>query len=265
MTLEEAIIHAEEVVDRCEVTDGDRACTEAHRQLAEWLRELQETRKERDYWQEKAHSYEQTIFKLTDAISKQPKRTFVELLVHYPHPDVCTYPEYKGKPYYSIKYIEDGECFVGFGTYKPEVLSQYLRDYFMPSAQPHLITMIQTGIKATDADDPYSCGMRNGMRWCMSLIDGKDPLYENCPSSQLEERTEKRTETHACDLISRQAAVELAMKYCPDDDGAVQCDGDIRGLLDELENLPPAQPEPERTMEEFMYGQDMGNPEDGSL
>ena len=73
MTLEEAIIHAEEVVDRCEVTDGDRACAEAHRQLAEWLRELQETRKERDYWQEKAHSYEQTIFKLTDAISKQPE------------------------------------------------------------------------------------------------------------------------------------------------------------------------------------------------
>lgn len=46
------------------------------------------------------------------------------------------------------------------------------------------------------------------------------------------------------DLISRQAAVELVMKYCPDDDGAVQCDGDIRGLLDELENLPSAQPEP---------------------
>jgi len=40
MTLEEAIIHAEEVVDRCEVTDGDRACAEAHRQLAEWLKEL---------------------------------------------------------------------------------------------------------------------------------------------------------------------------------------------------------------------------------
>ena len=43
------------------------------------------------------------------------------------------------------------------------------------------------------------------------------------------------------DLISRQAAVELAMKYCPDDDGAVQCDGDIRELLDELENLPLVQ------------------------
>ena len=33
------------------------------------------------------------------------------------------------------------------------------------------------------------------------------------------------------------------MKYCTDDDGAVQCDGDIRELLDELENLPPVQPE----------------------
>lgn len=43
------------------------------------------------------------------------------------------------------------------------------------------------------------------------------------------------------DLIGRQAAVELVMKYCPDDDGTVQCDGDIKELLDELENLPPVQ------------------------
>ena len=45
MTLDEAIIHAEEVADRCDVTDGDRACAEAHRQLAEWLKELKELRK----------------------------------------------------------------------------------------------------------------------------------------------------------------------------------------------------------------------------
>lgn len=32
-----------------------------------------------------------------------------------------------------------------------------------------------------------------------------------------------------------------------------------------FEHLPSVQPEPEHTMEEFMYGQDMGNPEDGSL
>ena len=46
------------------------------------------------------------------------------------------------------------------------------------------------------------------------------------------------------DTISQQTAVELVMKYCPDDDGAVQCDGDIRELLDELENLPLTQSEP---------------------
>lgn len=40
MTLEEAIIHAEDVADRCSVTDGDRRCKQEHRQLAEWLKLL---------------------------------------------------------------------------------------------------------------------------------------------------------------------------------------------------------------------------------
>lgn len=44
MTLDEAIIHAEEVADRCEVTDGDCKCAAEHRQLAEWLKELKERR-----------------------------------------------------------------------------------------------------------------------------------------------------------------------------------------------------------------------------
>lgn len=53
-----------------------------------------------------------------------------------------------------------------------------------PSAELDLIAKIQNGIKVTDADDEYSCGMRNGMRWCISLIDDKEPVYENCPSAQ---------------------------------------------------------------------------------
>lgn len=61
-------------------------------------------------------------------------RKFLGIVVNYPK--VCTYPEYEGKPYYSIKYEENGEMIVGFGTYKPEVLSQYLREYFLPSAEP---------------------------------------------------------------------------------------------------------------------------------
>ena len=40
MTLEEAIIHAEDVADRCSVTDGDRRCEQEHRQLVDWLKLL---------------------------------------------------------------------------------------------------------------------------------------------------------------------------------------------------------------------------------
>lgn len=43
-TLEEAILHCEEVADRCDVTDGDRKCVAEHRQLAAWLKELKHLR-----------------------------------------------------------------------------------------------------------------------------------------------------------------------------------------------------------------------------
>ena len=79
---------------------------------------------------------------MSDPISIQPKingRRFEEIVVEYPHPDVCTYPEFRGKPYFSIKYTENGDHFVGYGTYKPEVLSSYLKEYFIPSAQPEII------------------------------------------------------------------------------------------------------------------------------
>lgn len=39
MTLDEAILHAEEVADRCAVTDGNIQCENEHRQLAEWLKD----------------------------------------------------------------------------------------------------------------------------------------------------------------------------------------------------------------------------------
>ena len=61
----------------------------------------------------------------------------------------------------------------------------------VPSAQPDLIAKIQNGINTTNANDSYSCGMRNGMRWCMSLVDGKEPLFENCPSAQPERKKGK--------------------------------------------------------------------------
>ena len=67
---------------------------------------------------------------------KEYYREFIEILVNYPPADLCTYPEYKGKPYFSIKYRENGKTYVGFGTYKIEILSQWIKEYFMPSIQP---------------------------------------------------------------------------------------------------------------------------------
>ena len=63
-------------------------------------------------------------------------RQFQEIVVEYPPEDLCTYPEYKGKPYFSIKYKEGNDYIIGYGTYNPEVFSRYLRDYFMPSVTP---------------------------------------------------------------------------------------------------------------------------------
>lgn len=49
MTLTDAIMHAEECAERCEKLDGRRnqLCAEDHRQLAEWLKELQKLREGR--------------------------------------------------------------------------------------------------------------------------------------------------------------------------------------------------------------------------
>lgn len=64
---------------------------------------------------------------------KQHGRIFQGIVVEYPSNN--PYPDYKGKPYFSIKYTENGQEFIGYGTYNPEVLSEYLKEYFMPSAQ----------------------------------------------------------------------------------------------------------------------------------
>lgn len=81
------------------------------------------------------------------------------------------------------------------------------------------------------------------------------------------------------DLIRRQAAIneiehELEMINSALDSITLdfnarerlrQRRGEAREILNSIQQLPSAQPEHEYTMEEFMFGQDMGNPEDGSL
>ena len=57
------------------------------------------------------------------------------------------------------------------------------------------------------------------------------------------------------DTISRKSAIDIAMQYCPDDDGSCSKAGaDIREMLDELEDLPPAQPEHGRWIDEYGDG-----------
>ena len=53
------------------------------------------------------------------------------------------------------------------------------------------------------------------------------------------------------DLISRQAVLDIAFKYCPDDDGVCsEAGNDLRNMLDEIENLPPAEPKTGKWTEE---------------
>jgi len=49
-------------------------------------------------------------------------------------------------------------------------------------------------------------------------------------------------DTNVGDTISRQAVLDIAFKYCTDDDGTCsKPDTDLREMLDDIENLPQAQ------------------------
>lgn len=67
----------------------------------------------------------------TISLPKEHGRLIEEIVVTYPWKDLCTCPEFKEKPYFSIKYEENGKHYIGFGTYNPEVLSLYLKKYFI--------------------------------------------------------------------------------------------------------------------------------------
>jgi hypothetical protein len=49
----------------------------------------------------------------------------------------------------------------------------------MENANVDIVKAIDFAIEATNLKDEYSLGMRNGMRYVKSLIDGKEPEYEH--------------------------------------------------------------------------------------
>lgn len=66
---------------------------------------------------------------------------------------------------------------------KKDCLDNLIVDYTYEEKQEQIkdekmIDAIGFAIKATDSQDDYSMGMRNGMRYVKSLIDGKEPQFE---------------------------------------------------------------------------------------
>lgn len=69
-----------------------------------------------------------------------------------------------------------------------------------------------------------------------------------------------------CDLIRRQDVIhEIEERKEANGYRNVAVISELNRLEGYIMRLPSAQPESEHTMEEFMYGQELGDPEDGSL
>ena len=70
---------------------------------------------------------------------------------------------------------------------------------------------------------------------------------DDCPLEEVPETHEERTETHACDYISRQAAidaVEMLLEQSEDDEHDKTWNNAIRGAINSIEHhVPSAQPE----------------------
>ena len=81
--------------------------------------------------------------------------------------------------------------------------------------------------------------------WGLGLIESSIKDIEELPSAQPEQRTEERTETHSCDSIDRQAAIDaLKNNRFP---GAPYVDAGISIAIGVICDLPSAHPE--RTQE----------------
>ena len=101
---------------------------------------------------------------------------------------------------------------------------------------------------------------------CESEEEQKAVLEKlNNSNQEAKNSTESSLTQKARDTISRQEAIEALDKHLRMTDVPISYPGIISALTEWFNELPSAQQEPGHTMEEFMYGQDFGSPEDGSL
>lgn len=111
-----------------------------------------------------------------------------------------------------------------------------------------LIEDIKNGIKASNANDDYMTGLRNGMRWCLSLIDGKEPEFEDCNNGWIpadNPPTDEDMEYILCvsgrdGNITYENAVLLGPNYY--EDGKWYIDGVLKDNVEVLAYMPSPAP-----------------------
>ena len=105
----------------------------------------------------------------------------------------------------------------------------------LPSANADLIQKIEEGIKATGTADEYSVGMCNGMKWCKSLLDGKEPKYDTVQLNY------KKAFSVACELLIGASLFgvteETMFAEIMERDGIVSSLGYEKYILDNLARL----------------------------
>lgn len=66
-----------------------------------------------------------------------------------------------------------------------------------------IIEYMDFGIKHTDLEDAYSIGFRNGIRWCKSLIDGVEPIYESVADTLQTDWEKEKSEKSLCNSCEK--------------------------------------------------------------
>lgn len=106
-------------------------------------------------------------------------KKFIKIIARYMPDEIVTYKKHRGKPYYSIQYEENGEEYIGFGTYNIDVLSEYLKKYFI-SEEPKMTpeTKGAAVMIITPEDFKMLLDMAEETGRDLSLIFNADGTYE---------------------------------------------------------------------------------------
>ena len=99
-----------------------------------------------------------------------------------------------------------------------------------------------------DLSKELSKELNKDFAYCEDALGRAENAIGNLPSVQPEKRTEERTETHACDLIDRQAAIDICANAIDLWHGQIG-EGALVAVRDKIAELTPAEPKEGRWIE----------------